>query len=226
MVALETTLVAHGFPHPLGVQTALASEAAVREGGAIPATIALLDGELRVGLRQADLERIALGDARKVGAARPRRRRSSTRASGATTVAGTLATARLCGIQFMATGGLGGVHRGAEHTWDVSADLTELAQHAPLASSRSGVEVAARRAARRSRCWRRSGMPVVGYGTSTLPAVPAASRRTDVPARVDTARSRRPRSAASTGSSAPTAVLVANPPPAELGAAGARRPRR
>jgi pseudouridine-5'-phosphate glycosidase len=213
VVALETTLVAHGFPHPLGVQTALASEAAVREGGAVPATMALLDGELRVGLTEEDLDRIALGDARKVG---PRDLAPTIvdRAAGATTVAGTLAAARLCGIQFMATGGLGGVHRGAERTWDVSADLAELAS-TPACVVSSGVK-SLLDVPKTLEVLETSGVPVVGYGTDCFPLFLSGDSPHAVPARAD-----RPEEAAAIcrvhwelGRS--TAVLVANPPPAEL----------
>src|SRR5262249_2647554 len=109
VVALETTYVSHGFPHPTGVETALASEVAVRDAGAVPATIALMDGEIRVGLTEEELGRIALEDPRKVS---PRDLAATLAdgALGATTVAGTLAVARLCGIHHAATGGGRGPH--------------------------------------------------------------------------------------------------------------------
>ncbi len=213
VVALETTLVAHGFPPPLGVETAMASEAAVRESGAVPATIGILDGELRVGLGQADLERLAEGDARKVG---PRDLAACIldRALGATTVAGTLAAARLCGIQFMATGGLGGVHRGAERTWDVSADLVELA-NTPACVVSSGVK-SLLDVPKTLENLETSGVPIVGYGTSTFPLFLSRESPYSTPARVD-----RPEDAAALCRThwelgRTTAVLVANPPPAEL----------
>ena len=121
VVALETTLIAHGFPGGEGVAVGLESERLVREAGAVPATIGVLDGELRVGLTEDELTRFDAG-ARKVG---PRDLAACVvqGAIGATTVGGTLAVCRAAGIRFMGTGGLGGVHRGFPHPPDVSADL-------------------------------------------------------------------------------------------------------
>ena len=137
VVALETTLVAHGFPPGEGVDVGLESERRVREAGAVPATVGVLDGEIRVGLSQDELRRFD-ADARKVG---PRDLAAACvqRVVGATTVGGTLAVCHAAGIRVMATGGLGGVHRGwAEHP-DVSADLAQLARTQTLVVS-SGVK--------------------------------------------------------------------------------------
>ena len=122
VVALETTYVSHGFPHPTGVETAIASEASVRAAGAVPATIALMDGEIRVGLGPEDLERIALEHPRKVVAARPRGHARRRRAGGHHRRRHRRDRAA-CGIHHAATGGIGGVHRDAERTFDISADL-------------------------------------------------------------------------------------------------------
>ncbi|HEX5175040.1 MAG TPA: pseudouridine-5'-phosphate glycosidase, partial [Gaiellaceae bacterium] len=121
VVALETTLVAHGFPPGEGVAVGLESERQVREAGAVPATVGILDGEVRVGLTEEELGRFDVS-ARKLG---PRDIAAAAvqRAVGATTVGGTLAVARAAGIRFMGTGGLGGVHRGFPDPPDVSADL-------------------------------------------------------------------------------------------------------
>jgi pseudouridine-5'-phosphate glycosidase len=126
VVALETTLIAHGFPAGEGVAVGLESERRVREAGAVPATIGVFDGEIRVGLKEDELARFDAG-ARKVG---PRDLAACVvqGAIGATTVGGTLAVCRAAGIRFMGTGGLGGVHRGFPHPPDVSADLGELAR--------------------------------------------------------------------------------------------------
>jgi len=126
VVALETTLVAHGFPPGEGVAVGLSSEAAVRESGAVPATIGVLDGEIVVGISETELERFD-ATARKLG---PRDLAAAVvqGAPGATTVGGTLAVTAATGIRFMATGGLGGVHRGWPSPPDVSADLQALAQ--------------------------------------------------------------------------------------------------
>ncbi|HEV7641031.1 MAG TPA: pseudouridine-5'-phosphate glycosidase, partial [Gaiellaceae bacterium] len=137
VVALETTLVAHGFPPGEGVVVGLGSEAAVRDGGSVPATIGVLDGTVIVGLTVPELERFD-ASARKLG---PRDLAAAVvqRAPGATTVGGTLAVCKAVGIGFMATGGLGGVHRGWPTPPDVSADLGVLAQTRALVVS-SGVK--------------------------------------------------------------------------------------
>jgi len=137
VVALETTLVAHGFPAPAGIEVALASEAAVRSAGALPATIGVLDGRVVVGLTASELERYT-PEARKLG---PRDLAPCAvhGAVGATTVGGTLAVAAVVGIRFMGTGGLGGVHRGFPTPPDVSADLGVCARVPALIAS-SGVK--------------------------------------------------------------------------------------
>ena len=126
VVALETTLVAHGVPRGEGVEVGLEAERAVRETGAIPATIGVLGGKIRVGLSADELAHFD-ASARKAG---PRDLAACAvqGATGATTVGGTLAVCRRAGIRFMGTGGLGGVHRGYPHPPDVSADLSELAR--------------------------------------------------------------------------------------------------
>jgi len=126
VVALESTIITHGMPFPQNVETALAVEAVVRENGAIPATIAVLDGRIRVGLAPAELER--LGDARGVVKASGRDLAAALVREGTagTTVSATMRVASLAGIEVFATGGVGGVHRGAEETFDISADLSEL----------------------------------------------------------------------------------------------------
>jgi pseudouridylate synthase len=136
VVALETTLVAHGFPAPEGVAVGLASEAAVREAGAVPATVGVLDGAIRVGLPGAELERFTPA-ARKLG---PRDLAACAvqGAVGATTVGSTLAVAARVGIRFLGTGGIGGVHRGFPPA-DVSADLLALAR-APVVVVSSGAK--------------------------------------------------------------------------------------
>ncbi len=211
VVALETTYVSHGFPHPTGVETAIASEESVRAAGAIPATIALMDGEIRVGLRPEDLERIALEHPRKVS---PRDLAATLAdgALGATTVAGTVAIARLCGIHHAATGGIGGVHRDAERTFDISADLTELARAQVClvcSGAKSILDVP-----RTLEVLETLGIPVVGFGTSTLPLFYCRESEHDVPARVDTADQAAALCRIHWELGA-TAVLIANPPPAE-----------
>lgn len=128
VVALESTIISHGMPYPQNVETALAAEKVVRENGAIPATIAILDGILKVGLTKDEIEKLGkLGrDAAKVST-RDIPYIVSKKGNGATTVSATSCIAQMAGIKVFATGGIGGVHRGAETTMDISADLEELA---------------------------------------------------------------------------------------------------
>jgi len=183
VVALETTLVAHGFPPGEGVEVGLASEAAVREGGAVPATIGVLDGEIVVGLTTDELRRFG-ADARKLG---PRDIAAAVtqRAVGATTVGGTLTICRAAGIRVMATGGLGGVHRGWPTPPDVSADLQALAGTQALVVS-SGVKSLLDVPAT-TELLETLGVPVVGYRTDDLPLFYAAHGGPPVSARVESA---------------------------------------
>ncbi len=183
VVALETTLVAHGFPPGEGVAVGLASEQAVREGGSVPATIGVLDGEVQVGLSQNQLERFD-ASARKLG---PRDLAAAVvhGVPGATTVGGTLAVCRRVGIGTMATGGLGGVHRGWPRPPDVSADLQALAGTRVLVVS-SGVKSLLDVAAT-AELLETLGVPVLGYRTDTLPLFYAAAGGPPVSARVDSA---------------------------------------
>jgi pseudouridine-5'-phosphate glycosidase len=165
VVALETTLIAHGFPAPDGVATGLASEEAVRAAGAVPATVGVLDGKIRIGLGQGDLERFT-PEARKLG---PRDLAACAvqGAVGATTVGGTLTAAATVGIRFMGTGGLGGVHRGFPTAPDVSADLGALAR-IPAVVASSGVKSLLDVPAT-TEVLETLGVPVIGYRTDTLP---------------------------------------------------------
>ncbi len=183
VVALETTLVAHGFPPGEGVEVGLASEGAVRESGSVPATVGVLDGEIVVGLTEQELERFD-ASARKVG---PRDAAAAAvqRVAGATTVGGTLAVCNVTGIRFMGTGGLGGVHRGWPSSPDVSADLGALAQTRALVVS-SGVKSLLDVAAT-SELLETLGVPVLGWRTDELPLFYAAHGGPPVSARVESA---------------------------------------
>ena len=182
VVALETTLVAHGFPTPDGVEVGLASERAVREAGAVPATVGVLDGEVRVGLSEDELARFT-PEARKLGP-RDVGVAVAQRVVGATTVGGTLAVARAAGIRFMGTGGLGGVHRGFPDPPDVSADLGQLARTQVLVAS-SGVKSLLDVPAT-AELLETLGVPVLGFGVDTLPLFYAAAGGQPVSARVET----------------------------------------
>jgi pseudouridine-5'-phosphate glycosidase len=183
VVALETTLVAHGFPAPDGVAVGLESERRVRSAGAVPATVGVIDGEIRVGLTETELERFT-PDARKVG---PRDLAACTvqGAVGATTVGGTLAVARAAGIRFMGTGGLGGVHRGFPAPPDVSADLGVVARTRALVVS-SGVKSLLDVPAT-AEVLETLGVPVLGWRVDTLPRFYAVDGGPPVSARVETA---------------------------------------
>ncbi|HEX4526489.1 MAG TPA: pseudouridine-5'-phosphate glycosidase [Gaiellaceae bacterium] len=183
IVALETTLIAHGFPPGEGVEVGRASEQAVRDGGSVPATIGVLDGAIRVGLSEDELARFD-PSARKVG---PRDLAVAVvqRAPGATTVGGTLRVCSAVGIRFMATGGLGGVHRGWPTPPDVSADLQALAQTQALVIS-SGVKSLLDVPAT-SELLETLGVPVLGWRTDSLPLFYAAGGGPPVSARVESA---------------------------------------
>jgi len=183
VVALETTLIAHGFPAGEGVAVGLESERRVREAGAIPATVGILDGRLRIGLAEHELERFD-ADARKVG---PRDLAAAIvqEAVGATTVGGTLAACRAVGIGFMGTGGLGGVHRGFPAPPDVSADLGELIRTEALIVS-SGVKSILDVPAT-AELLETLGVPVLGFRTDDLPLFYAAHGGPPVSARVESA---------------------------------------
>jgi pseudouridine-5'-phosphate glycosidase len=186
LVALETTLVAHGFPPGVGVEVGRASEAAVRAEAAVPATVGVIDGTVVVGLDDDQLERFgeAGADARKAG---PRDLAACAAQGelGATTVGGTLAVCRLAGIRFMGTGGIGGVHRGFAERLDVSADLAELARTQALvvgSGAKSFLDVPAT-----AEVLETLGVPVLGYRTDELPLFYAAAGGPPVSARVESA---------------------------------------
>jgi pseudouridine-5'-phosphate glycosidase len=183
VVALETTLVAHGFPPGEGVAVGLESERRVRDAGAVPATVGVLDGRLRIGLSEEELGRFG-PEARKVG---PRDLAAAVvqGAVGATTVGGTLAAARAAGIRFMGTGGLGGVHRGFPDPPDVSADLGELLRTEALVVS-SGVKSILDVPAT-GELLETLGVPVLGYRTDDLPLFYAAHGGPPVSTRVESA---------------------------------------
>jgi pseudouridylate synthase len=183
IVALETTLIAHGFPPGEGIEVGLASEQAVRSGGSVPATIGVLDGEIVVGLTAAELERFD-ASARKLG---PRDLAAAAVQGvvGATTVGGTLAICWTTGIRFMATGGLGGVHRGWPTPPDVSADLNAIAGAQVLVVS-SGVKSLLDVPAT-AELLETLGVPVLGWQTDELPLFYSAHGGPPVSARVESA---------------------------------------
>jgi pseudouridine-5'-phosphate glycosidase len=185
VVALETTIVTHGMPFPQNIETALEVEAIVRAGGAEPATIAILGGRIRVGLEAAEIRELAgLAHVRKVSRA-DLPFTLATGAPGATTVAATMICAALAGIHVFATGGIGGVHRGAEHTLDISADLEELAQ-SPVAVVCAGAK-ALLDLPKTLEVLETRGVPVICYRTDDFPAFWSRSSGLAAPLRLDSA---------------------------------------
>jgi len=183
VVALETTIVTHGMPYPQNVETALAVERIVRAGGAVPATIAILDGKIRVGLTAEELKHLAgLKDVMKLSRADLAFALSTGR-PGATTVAATMIAAHLAGIRVFATGGIGGVHRGAETSFDVSADLHELAR-TPVAVVCAGAK-ALLDIPKTLEVLETLGVPVVTAGQDELPAFWSRQSGLPSPLRLD-----------------------------------------
>jgi pseudouridine-5'-phosphate glycosidase len=168
LIALESTVIAHGLPHPQNIETAQAMEAAVRESGGVPATIGILDGKIIVGLTREEIHRLAEAkDVVKVSRADLAATVVGKR-TGATTVAATMVIAAMAGIRTFATGGIGGVHRGGESSMDVSADLTEL-ERTQVAVVCAGAK-AILDLPRTLEVLETLGVPVVGFGTHEFPA--------------------------------------------------------
>ena len=181
VVALESTLVSHGLPRPLNLETATKAEAAVREAGAVPATVAVLDGSIKVGLSSGQLERLASADGVVKVSLRDIGQVLAGRTTGATTVAATMFVAHRAGIPVFATGGIGGVHRG--HDGDVSADLTALAT-IPVAVVCAGAK-AILDVPRTVEALETLGVPTVGYCTDAFCEFWSPGRDLPVGARAD-----------------------------------------
>ncbi len=183
LVALETTILSHGMPYPHNLETARALEAIVREGGAVPATIAIIGGTIYVGLSSAQLERLATAkDVLKLSRA-DLAYAISTGRDGATTVAATMLCAHLAGIDVFATGGIGGVHRGAETSMDVSADLEELAR-TPVAVVCAGAK-ALLDIPKTLEVLETRGVAAIGYRTDEFPAFWSRGSGLPAPMRLD-----------------------------------------
>lgn len=184
VVALESTIVCHGLPHPAGLETARACEAAVRAAGAVPATVAVLGGVPRVGLEPHELERLAeLGGRAAKASRRDLPRVCALGLDGATTVSGTMLLAHRAGVRVFVTGGIGGVHRGGEASLDVSADLTELGR-TPVCVVCAGVK-SILDIPRTLEVLETQGVPVLAYGQDDFPAFFARSSGCRAPGRVD-----------------------------------------
>jgi pseudouridylate synthase len=209
VVALESTIIAHGMPYPGNLVTARALERMIRTEGAVPATIAVLEGRLKVGLDDAALERLAQSPDMAKASVRDLPVLIAQRRDGATTVAATMRIAALAGIRVFATGGIGGVHRGAELTGDVSADLTELAQ-SPVAVISAGAK-AILDLPRTLEMLETLSVPVIGYRCDTFPAFFSRDSGLPIPARADTAAEIADMLRARWRLSPKGGVLIANP---------------
>src|SRR5579863_9012437 len=183
VVALETTIVTHGMPYPENVATARSLEAEIRALGAVPATIAVMGGAIRVGLSDSELESLATTQGVLKLSRNDLAYALATGQPGATTVAATMICAHLAGIRVFATGGIGGVHRGAETTLDISADLDELAR-TPVAVVCAGAK-ALLDLPKTLEYLETRGVPVVGYQTGIFPAFWSRSSSLPVPLRLD-----------------------------------------
>ena len=215
VVALESTIISHGMPYPKNVETALLVEQTIRENGAVPATIAIIGGRLKAGLSHEEIEH--LGKAGRSVAKASRRDLPALVArgvDGATTVATTMIIAHMAGINIFATGGIGGVHRGAEVTMDISADLEELAQTPVMvvcAGAKSILDLGLTLEYLETK-----GVPVIGYGTEELPAFYTRKSGFGVDYRVDSPEELASIFRAQRGLDYKGGMLVTNPIPEEF----------
>ncbi|WP_214480684.1 pseudouridine-5'-phosphate glycosidase [Bacillus sp. SM2101] len=183
VVALESTIISHGMPYPQNVETAKEVEALIRDNGAVPATIAILDGKIKIGLNNEELELLATSKEIEKVSRRDLPYIVAMKKHGATTVAATMICAHLAGIKVFATGGIGGVHRGAEQTMDISADLQELAQTnvaVVCAGAKSILDLGLT-----LEYLETNGVPVIGHGTKALPAFYSRTSQFEVDYQID-----------------------------------------
>ena len=214
VVALESTIISHGMPYPQNVETALAVEKIIRDNGAVPATIAIIGGRLKAGLTAEEIEYFGK---KGQGIAKASRRDLAVLCArgedGATTVTTTMIIAHMAGIKIFATGGIGGVHRGAETTMDISADLEELGQTPVMvvcAGAKSILDLGLTLEYLETK-----GVPVVGYGTKELPAFYTRTSGFQVDYRIDSAKELAEAFKAQNDLGMKGGMLVANPIPEE-----------
>jgi pseudouridine-5'-phosphate glycosidase len=184
VVALETTIISHGMPYPQNIEMAKEVEQIIRDNGSVPATIGLMNGKIKIGLNERELEQFATSKSVEKASRRDFPYILATGKIGATTVAGTMIAAQLAGIKMFATGGIGGVHREGEITWDVSADLTELAQTnvaVVCAGAKSILDIG-----RTLEYLETHGVPVVGYKCDEFPSFYSRESGYRVDFRLDT----------------------------------------
>ena len=185
IVALESTIISHGMPYPKNIETALMVEETVRSNNAVPATIAIIKGRLKIGLTEKEIEFLATNDEIKKISRRDLAIAVSQQLSGSTTVASTMIIAKLANIAVFATGGIGGVHRGAETTLDISADLDELSRTnvcVVCAGVKSILDIGLTLEYLETK-----GVPVIGYKTSEMPAFYSTKSGFNVDYRIDAA---------------------------------------
>ena len=213
IVALESTIITHGMPFPQNIEVALGVEDVVRQNGAVPATIAVMNGTLHIGLNGDQLD--ALGQAKNVAKLSRADMAAciATGGTGATTVAATMIGARLAGISVFATGGIGGVHRGAEHSFDISADLHELAQ-TPVTVVAAGAK-AILDLSKTIEVLETLGVPVIAFGQDYLPAFWSATSDIAAPLRMDSAAQIAAAHLMRMQMNVPGGQLIANPIPQE-----------
>lgn len=209
VVALESTIISHGMPYPRNVETALRVEAEVRAHGAVPATIAMLDGAFQIGLTSDQIDRFGAASNIMKASRRDVPVVTARKLNAATTVATTMMGAAAAGIALFATGGTGGVHRGAELTFDVSADLWEFTR-TPVAVVSAGVK-AILDIPKTLEYLETLGVPVLGFGTDEFPAFYSRTSGIAVPVRVDDAQTAAAIVTAARGQG--SGVLIANPIP-------------
>jgi pseudouridine-5'-phosphate glycosidase len=214
VVALESTIIAHGFPRPDNRDVAEALEAAVRDGGAEPATIAVIAGTVHVGLSTGQLDLIAERDDIAKCSLRDLAAVCATGGHGATTVSATMRLAHRAGIAVFATGGIGGVHPGAGKSYDVSADLAELGR-TPVAVVCAGAKSILDLPATLEML-ETLGVPVVGYGCDTFPAFHSRDSGLPLSHRADTPEEMAGLIRAQTALGLDAGILIANPPPADV----------
>ena len=211
VVALESTIITHGMPYPANLETALAVEGEIRARGAIPATIAVVKGEIKIGLTEAELDALAQDTDCVKASGRDLAVAMVRKASAGTTVSATMRLAALAGIRVFATGGVGGVHRGAEHSWDVSADLTELGA-TPVTVVCAGVK-SILDIPKTLEVLETNRVPVIAYGTDAFPAFFARESGYPADHRLDSATDLAAAIDAHDSLGTGTGVLVANPVP-------------
>jgi pseudouridine-5'-phosphate glycosidase len=211
VVAMESAVISHGLPHPDGLQTAAALEDEVRTAGAIPSTVTVIAGRIKVGTAAGDLERLTSSTAIKI-AARDLPVAAATSATGGTTVSAVAAIANLVGIRVVTTGGIGGVHLGAERTWDVSADLRALAEH-PVAVVCAGAKAICD-VGKTLEYLDTAGVTVVVWGSDRFPNFYVRDSGFPAPRRIDTPQEAASILAIKRELDQRTAVVVANPIPA------------